>query len=338
MKRLIFFSIAQLGILTHVYAQESLVPYLFKQGFKQGGMLLSAKPVKEVLNDPSGDPETRKYLELSERLLDFASSELGQSTGRSYQKFIRLGRPWVTQIVMAAPKNSIDPYLFKYPIVGDLPYRGFFDEEDAVALQKSLESRGLDTYRRNVEAFSTTGWLPDPLLSTMFEKTSRFIELIFHELTHSTFYFESEADFNEAFASWMGFKGAIAFVEKHPHSVENPSQILDELNKDHQRQIRFAKIFGEILLHARAHYEKNPRGETREMLFDWIKERFKKEGDFSRYAEFPWNNASLSAFGTYYEMVEPIDAYAIKNKLSPKELLHQVKATGPSIIREFKKL
>lgn len=67
----------------------------------------------------------------------------------------------------------------------------------------------LDTYRRPVEAFSTTGWLPDPILSTMFSKADRFIELIFHELTHSTFYFESELDFNEAFASWMGYRGAI---------------------------------------------------------------------------------------------------------------------------------
>lgn len=318
-------------------AQNSLFGYIVKQGFKQGSLLLKAKPVTEVLKDESLDSKTRTYLVLSTKLLAYARDDLGQSTGRSYQKYLRLPRSWVTQLVIAAPKNSIDPYLFKYPIVGELPYKGFFDEEDALRLQKDLESQNFDTYRRPVEAFSTTGWLPDPILSTMLGKPGRFIELIFHELTHATFYFNSEADFNEAFASWMGFRGAIGFLESHPDAIENSAAVLAELKTDNLWQLRFAKLLKEVIAHSRQFYQEHSTAsnEEREVLFKWIAARFAQEKDFPKYATFAWNNASLSALGTYYELVEPIDRYATNHKLSPKDFLALVKKTGPSIIKEI---
>jgi len=325
-----------IGVVSGAVAQSQLISYLVKQGFKQGGLLLKAKNIDDVLKENDLDPETRKYLSLSKDLLKFADSDLGQNTSKNYRKFIRLPRPWVTQLVIAAPKNSIDPHLFSYPIVGRLPYKGFFDEGDAIKLEEELLQSGLDVYRRPVEAFSTTGWLPDPILSTMFSKVDRFIELIFHELTHATFYFESEADFNEAFASWMGYRGAILFLEKHPESVENSKELLRKLSENHLWQLRFAKIIKEVIAHARLQYQSDLKGEKREELFSWIKTRFATEPNMKRYAELKWNNALVSALGTYYEMVEPIDNYAKKMNLSPKEFLVKVKSQGPSIIEEIK--
>ena len=166
---------------------DNLVAYLTKQGFRQGSLLLSARPIEDILKDPAIDARTEKFLRLAQDVVKYAHVEVGMSVGRSYQSYARLDRPWVTQIVMAAPRDKLESYLFRYPIFGGLPYKGFFDESDAIGLEKRLEAEGLDVYRREVEAFSTTGWLPDPLLSSMLSEEARLIELLFHELTHSKF-------------------------------------------------------------------------------------------------------------------------------------------------------
>jgi predicted aminopeptidase len=323
-----------------VYSQENLIGYFIKQGFKQGGLLLRARRVDEVLKDEVLDPKTERYLKLSQKVIDFVAEDLGMTTGKNYRKYIALDRPWVTNIVIAAYQDRAESYLFHYPIMGYLPYKGYFDEEDAVEFEKSLKKKNLDTYRRHVEAYSTTGWLPDPLISTMFSSEARMIELLCHESTHSTFYFASEADFNEAFASWMGFQGALLFVDKNRNLFKDPNALFQELKDDHSYQLRFASIIKEVLAYANEFYKAPKAVEKRAELFKWIQNRFAKEKGFEKFAEKEWNNAYLTSLSTYYDQVPAIQAYADRHKLSPRDFLAMVKKTGPSIIaqimREFR--
>ena len=316
--------------------ESGLLGYLAKQGMKQGGLILKARDIDEVLANPNNSSTTERYLRLTQKIVAYARDHLNMNTGRSYRKFIQLDRDWVTQIVIAAQRDRLEPYLFHYPIVGDLPYKGYFDEADAIELQDKLEKDGLDTYRRKVPAYSTTGFLPDPIISTMFDGEARFIELLFHELTHSTFYFKSEADFNEAFASWMGFRSALEFIDASPE-IEHAADLKKELQADHLFQLKFAKVVRDIFKRAPDFYgEKELPGASvekkREAFFAWIRSQLGSDPDFARMNKLEWNNAFLLGLGTYYEKVEPIDSYAQREKLSPKDFLVLVKEKGPSII------
>ena len=94
-----------------------------------------------------------------------------------------------------------------------MPYRGYFSREGAEAEAARLRARGHDVYLGAAGAYSTLGWLPDPLLSTFpWDDTAALAELLFHELAHSVLYVPGEAAFNEAFATAVGRAGRQRWV------------------------------------------------------------------------------------------------------------------------------
>jgi predicted aminopeptidase len=312
---------------------DAMPGYLLEQGLKQGGLLLKGESINDLIAKKDLDPKTEHSLKLALDVVDFAKRDLQMNTGGAYQKFVRLDRPWVTQIVMAAYPDRLEPYLFSYPLFGDLPYKGFFDESEAQRLEQKLKTKGLDTFRRPVEAFSSTGWLPDPLISTMLTSDARLIEILIHELTHTHFYFASEADFNEAFASWMGFKGALMYIDaRGPSSTK--AALKAELEAKLKRQKAFAVVIKQLCKDIKALYESKGIA-ARVEAFSLIQKRLSQTPGLEHLASEPWNNALLLSYGTYYELFDPIDQYAVKHKLSPPEFLKRVKSQGPSIIAEI---
>jgi predicted aminopeptidase len=64
-------------------------------------------------------------------------------------------------------------------------------------------------------AYSTLGYFPDPVLSTMLDyPDEHLVALILHELTHGTIYLPGGADFNEGLASFVGWQGALEFARQ----------------------------------------------------------------------------------------------------------------------------
>ncbi len=63
-----------------------------------------------------------------------ASSPLSSSARTSAVR-MKVSRRWIkgaiVHVVMAAPRDSLDPYTWWFPIVGRVPYRGYFNESDA---------------------------------------------------------------------------------------------------------------------------------------------------------------------------------------------------------------
>jgi predicted aminopeptidase len=141
---------------------------------------------------------------------------LGLKKNGSYASYVHLDRPYVSYIVSAAQRDRLEPHLWTFPIVGAVPYKGYFNLDDAKEEAKGLKEKGLDTYVRGATAYSTLGWFDDPVLSSMLRYSDYdMVNLIIHESVHATLYIKSQADFNERLATFIGDIGAeLYFKEK----------------------------------------------------------------------------------------------------------------------------
>ncbi|MDO8432409.1 MAG: aminopeptidase [Candidatus Binatus sp.] len=186
--------------------------YLARAAYEGGRILWNRKPISVELAQRDLSPEIREKLETVLAVRKFAEENLGLEVGGAYQTIAPVDNGAVVHVVMAAPRDSLRPYTWWFPIVGSVPYRGYFDPADANAMAASLESEGLDTMVRPAVAFSSLGFFDDPVLSNLL-KLDR-VELagvLIHELFHRTYYLPSDAMFDESAATYVGSAGAIAF-------------------------------------------------------------------------------------------------------------------------------
>ncbi|MGH7769620.1 MAG: aminopeptidase, partial [Candidatus Binatia bacterium] len=119
------------------------------------------------------------------------------------------------------------------PIVGHVPYKGFFDKEDADETAAELMAKNYDTYLRPSAAFSTLGWFDDPLLAHLlrYDRVT-LAETIFHELFHNTLYVGSAGDFNESLANFVGHRAAILyFRERYGEKSAEHSRAVEAWNE-----------------------------------------------------------------------------------------------------------
>jgi predicted aminopeptidase len=186
--------------------------YLSRAGWEEAKILAGRRQIVRLVADSTTAPATRARLQLVLAARGFAADSIKLRTGDSFTTYSHLERDTLVLVVSGAYRDRLEPYTWWFPIVGRVPYKGFFDFSAAQALARDLERRGYDSYVRPSAAFSTLGWFNDPLLSTTLRLDSiNLANTVIHEVTHNTFYKSGQAVFNESFANFVGARGSAWF-------------------------------------------------------------------------------------------------------------------------------
>jgi len=181
-------------------------------------LLLAARPIPEVIGDPASGPELRDTLALVAPTRDFARG-LGLRVGDQYTSYAAWPGDRVVTSVVATRPGEVEAARFWFPLVGSVPYRGYFDPARAEAEAARLRARGLDTCLVPVPAYSTLGWFDDPVTGPMLRGgPGDLVEMLIHELVHATVYVPSDADFDEGVATFIGQEGALRFFAGDPEA------------------------------------------------------------------------------------------------------------------------
>ncbi|MGC4023156.1 MAG: aminopeptidase [Cyclobacteriaceae bacterium] len=218
-------------IVALIVWQWSLVNYGVRMGIGQLKIIWQAKPVDEFLRDPNFPDSLKTKLHLIDEIRKYAIDSLGLKDTENYKTMYDQRGEELMWVVQACEPFKLEPKLWHFPVVGDLPYKGFFEKEKALNERKKLLDENYDVSVRNPGGWSTLGWFTDPILSDMLKRSDGDLAgLIIHEMVHSTIFIKDNADFNENLASFIGDTAAYNFLAfKYG---KNSQQYLQYLHED----------------------------------------------------------------------------------------------------------
>lgn len=274
-----------------------------------------ARPVEEVLASPYTDDATRQAIRVIQAAKTFSTAELGLKATKSYREYVALDDPYVVYSVEAAGRLKLETRTWKFPIVGEMPYMGFFSraKAEAEAARIRAEPEMPDVHVRGVPAYSSLGWFSDLLYSSMIGGDERnLVELTIHESLHATVWIPDQVEFNERLASFVGMQGSLLYLKKkYPGDEQKIVKAKAEVKSD--------AVFGKFMKEAVAVYKREV-----EALAEGDSERaLKRKAEFyaglaERYQKFAgadvlplkfkdWNNAVLLGYANYYTDYSPYE-------------------------------
>ena len=297
-------------------------------------MLRAARPISELVADPSINEPLKQRLQRAERIRAFASSELALPENRSYRSYADLQRPFVVWNVFATPELSLELKQWCYPVVGCAGYRGYFDRATAEDAAEQLRAEGYEVSVTGVPAYSTLGWFADPLLNTFIGGTEgQLAGLIFHELAHQVVFVGGDTTFNESFATAVEREGVQRWLAKNGDDVSrNAYADFSQRRREFLNLLlRYRGLLFETYGGSEADDGKRRR---KQQLFAMLKDDYGRLraswGGFAGYDRFftqDLTNAHLASIGAYNDLVPAFDA-----------LLAQVSGDFPRFYEEVKRL
>jgi predicted aminopeptidase len=159
------------------------------------------------------DPERRRLLALVPDIRAFGRDVMQLRPRDSYTSYFATEQTGICYVISASSRTRLEPYLFTFPIVGSVAYKSFFAEDDAREAAAEIEAEGYDVFVGRATAYSTLGYLRDPVTTVMMRKgLTAFVEVLLHEMAHGRLYVPGQTDFSEQLASFAGERGAEQYL------------------------------------------------------------------------------------------------------------------------------
>ncbi len=282
--------------------QWEWVAYGLRMGKGQLNIIWNSKPVEEFLADPNFPDSLKAKLHLIEEVRKFAIDSLGLKDTKNYKTLFDQKGQELMWVVQACEAFELKPKLWHYPIVGSMPYKGFFEKEKAMAEAKLLDSLGFDVSIRNPGGWSTLGWFTDPILSNMLKRSEGDLAgLIIHEMVHSTIFIKGDADFNENLASFIGDTAVYYFLaNKYGLQSKEYAQYLHE-DQDYRKYgkhiLRGTKMLDSLY---KSFDNKEPRAEKLEKKEKMIRKIIEAADTLSLYEKRDSKSIKRMPNNTYF--------------------------------------
>ena len=300
---------------TLLIAGCSNVGYLMQSVGGHLGVVRAAKPVSDWLQDEAAPDALKQRLALTQRMRDFAVTELKLPDNASYRRYADLKRSAAVWNVVATAELSLTLKTWCFPVVGCVGYRGYFDRTEADAEASALRAQGLEVNVYGVPAYSTLGKLPgalfaDPLLNTFLRyPDGELARLIFHELSHQVAYAVDDTVFNESFATAVERIGGARWLAQQGSEAARAEYALFNARRNDFRTLtqRYRDKL-ETLFQSSASDAEKRTGKAELMAQMRAEHQALKAGAWAGYSGFDaWfanaNNASLGVMAAYNELV-----------------------------------
>lgn len=218
--------VAILLIISLLIWQKSWVNYFYQQA--KGGLdiAFNTKHLSEVLQDKSIPDSLKNRILFIQEVRKYAIDSLGlHDNPKVYQTLYNQKGQSLVHLLTVAEPYKMEAKEFDFPIVswiiGRFTYKGFFDSTAAINEQTLWKSKGYDTEMGQGIAYSTLGWLPEPILSNMlFYPDGKLASLIIHEMTHGTVFVKNDHETSENLANFIGDYGAKRFL-KYKYGIDS---------------------------------------------------------------------------------------------------------------------
>jgi predicted aminopeptidase len=303
-----------------------------RSAYFQAELLHSRVPVESIRQRDDLSSSDLAALDRIDDVKDFGS-EIGLSATENYETY---ADNWDRTIwnLTACPELTFTPVTWTFPIVGKVPYLGFFLRSDADAWAKRLERDGNEVFLRTAGAYSTLGWFRDPVLPGMLKwKTYRLANTVLHELAHATLWVKGSVSFNESFASFVGDKAAFAYLADRFGTDSDEYIEAQRMHSDlHTWRLLLKDLYEELdaVYQAEEMTDEDKRSQ-REVLYESIVERA-EAAPFNHPERFiaaarkgPWNNARMMQYRTYNTRSE---LFAVVYDNEQQDLLRFIGAIG----------
>ncbi|MDR1256535.1 MAG: aminopeptidase [Spirochaetaceae bacterium] len=306
-----------------LYLFPALAAVLFLLGFsllcsgcytlKQGGIMLGylgrAVPLESLAAGPDTAEEDTQFVELVTDIRRFAVEELGLNETKNYTRYVNIDRDYLAAVVSASAKDSFKRHEWRFPVVGNVPYKGFFIAKDARSEAAKLSRKDLDVWIRAVDAFSTLGWFSDPLYSFMRGyPPDRMADILIHELVHATIFIKDNMQFNEELAEFIGSEGARLYIAERYGGDSPQMERMTYSEADNAAYVSFIReLSDELDAVYRSEIPREQKLERKASVIAAAKARFEAEYEsrfhseaYRAFLEIDVNNAYLELYRLYY--------------------------------------
>lgn len=289
-----------------IVSQFVRIPYVLKQASFQAELLWGRVSIDEAIEQHAFTEPQLENLKRIPNIKRFGN-EFGLKATENYSRI----NPTFHRTIWNV--SACDPVAFKprkwwFPIVGNVPYLGFFEKEAADKEIKQLSQEGLDTYLRTAGAYSTLGWFEDPILPSMLNWSEyAFANTILHELAHATVWLPGSVQFNESFANFVGDTASMKYMEETYGVDSSEVQLLKQRIADRKQfRLILVQLYADLdAVYSDASLATLEKKQAKKRLFAELPQRVTSAGLFhqdsylKRVEQGTWNNARMMQFRTY---------------------------------------